>query len=242
MIGTLRTSQIKMRWLTGVRACCVWRLLRLTHAGYKFETLCVLNRPYVETSRSDIEARKTAIVSNAEQYCSLVNTGIDDITIVLAGEVDAVKGTKPDDPDAAIPWVELKTNRVLVSENDYRYWAEKLLRVWTQSYLLGVPTIIVGFRSQFGQLVKIEQYETSSLPAVAKRIAVQQGKGDSWNGSVCINFAGAFLRLIRQNITQPGVVWRIQRLPGQSQIKVFVLEGVLPDSIIKPSFLAHRQA
>lgn len=208
--------------------------------GYKFETLCSLDRPYVDSTRDEIEARRTARVSNVEQYCSLVHTGIDDISLVLAGEVDAVRGCKPEDPSAAIPWVEFKTNRALVGEQDYRFWADKLLRVWTQSYLLGVPTVVVGFRSQSGQLLSIEQYQTRALPGLAKSIALRQRWPDPWDGSVCINFAGAFLRLLRNYITTPGVVWRIQRLQGEKKIRVFVTREATADTIIKQSFASHR--
>ena len=91
----------------------------LIDAGYKFETLCTLQRPFADSTRDEIENRDKLTVSNAEQYCSLVNTGIEDLTIVLAGEVDAVRGVKPDNPDAAIPWVEFKTSKALVTADDH---------------------------------------------------------------------------------------------------------------------------
>merc|ERR1711939_876235 len=58
--------------------------------GYKFETLCLLPRPWDETPREYIENRENEIVNNHAQYCSVVQTGIGSTTMVLGGEVDAL--------------------------------------------------------------------------------------------------------------------------------------------------------
>ena len=57
--------------------------------GYKFETLSLLPAPWDSVSRDHIENRKHEETSNFEQYCSIVQTGIGDIKMVLGGEVDA---------------------------------------------------------------------------------------------------------------------------------------------------------
>lgn len=59
--------------------------------GYKFETLAMLDKPWSEASREDIEGRDDAIVENSSQYCSIVTTAIGPSTIVLGGEVDGGK-------------------------------------------------------------------------------------------------------------------------------------------------------
>lgn len=64
----------------------------------------------------------------------------------------------------------------------------KLLKFWAQSFLLGVPKIVVGFRDQHGILRRIEELETAAIPGQVKK----HGKG-VWDGNVCINFAAAFL-------------------------------------------------
>ena len=65
---------------------------------------------------------------------------------------------------------------------------QKLLKFWVQSFLLGVPKIIVGFRSKNGILEKIEEFDTAAIPANVKK----KGQG-SWDGNLCINFTAAFL-------------------------------------------------
>lgn len=52
----------------------------------------------------------------------------------------------------------------------------KLLKFWAQSFLLGVPKIVVGFRTQNGSLVRIQDFETQKLPGLVSR-----GQG-SWDG------------------------------------------------------------
>lgn len=64
----------------------------------------------------------------------------------------------------------------------------KLLKFWIQSFLLGVPKIIVGFRDKGGILRRLEELETQKLPGQVKKV----GKG-SWDGNLCINFTAAFL-------------------------------------------------
>lgn len=101
---------------------------------------------------------------------------------------DAVWDCKPDKKDDPINWVELKTSAVIENDRDMFKYERKLLKFWIQSFLLGVPKIIVGFRSKMGVLERLEELETSKLPGIVKR----NGKG-TWDGNLCINFTAAFL-------------------------------------------------
>lgn len=64
----------------------------------------------------------------------------------------------------------------------------KLMKFWIQSFLLGVPKIIVGFRDPNGILLRIEELETANIPITVKR----RGHG-TWDGNMCINFTADFL-------------------------------------------------
>jgi RAT1-interacting protein len=156
--------------------------------GYKFETLSLIPRPWGETSRDHIEGRENMVVNNHAQYCSVVKTGIGKARLVLGGEVDAVWDTKPVNNEDPINWVELKTSAMIESDKDMFKYERKLLKFWIQSFLLGVPKIIVGFRSPVGILQKLEEIDTRALPGLVKR----KGKG-TWDGNLCINFTAAFL-------------------------------------------------
>lgn len=175
-------------WASGVSKALWFWFSCSTSSGYKFETLCLLPAPWDETPRDYIESREKLIVNNHAQYCSIVRTGIGSTTLVLGGEVDAVWDTKPSTPGTPINWVELKTSADIRSDRDMVNFERKLMKFWIQSFLLGVPKIIVGFRDQNGILVRIEEMETSTIPATVKR----KGKG-TWDGNMCINFTAAFL-------------------------------------------------
>lgn len=162
--------------------------LSLIAPGYKFETLCLLQQPWDPTSREEIESREDQVVNNCAQYCSIVRTGIGPSRLIIGGEVDAVWDCKPERKEDPIHWVELKTSAEIRSDRDMLKYERKLLKFWAQSFLLGVPKIIVGFRDQNGIVHRLEELETASIPGKVKKV----GRG-SWDGNVCINFAAAFL-------------------------------------------------
>jgi RAT1-interacting protein len=99
----------------------------------------------------------------------------------------SVWDSKPSD-DSPINWVELKTSAEIRNDRDMNTFERKLLKFWIQSFLLGVPKIIVGFRSQDGILKRIEEIDTASIPSTVKR----RGKG-TWDANMCINITSSFL-------------------------------------------------
>ncbi|MCJ1395238.1 decapping endonuclease targeting mRNA [Xylographa bjoerkii] len=202
--------------------------------GYKFEALSLLPAPWDPTSREYIESRENEMVNNHAQYCSIVRTGIGKAKMILGGEVDAVWDCKPDNKDEPINWVELKTSAIIESDRDMLKYERKLLKFWIQSFLLGVPKIIVGFRSKMGILKSLEELETKSIPGMVKR----NGKG-SWDGNLCINFTASFLDWLKQTITTEGV-WRIKRRDRSTVIEVFMHEESGYGDILSHEFVAWR--
>jgi hypothetical protein len=61
------------------------------YPGYKFETLSLLDKPWGESSREEIEGREDKVVDNYAQYCSICKTEIGGASIVIGGEVDGGK-------------------------------------------------------------------------------------------------------------------------------------------------------
>nr|KMM63886.1 rai1 [Coccidioides posadasii RMSCC 3488] len=184
---------------------------RMMYWGYKFETLSLIDEPWDAVSRETIESREHKIVNNNSQYCSVVRTGIGGVKLVIGGEVDAVWDCKPDRKDDPINW---------------------LLKFWAQSFLLGVPKIVVGFRNEHGILQRLEEFQTHEIPGFVKR----QGRGN-WDGNICINFTAQLLEWIRGIINTEGM-WRIRRVEKAPVIEVFKLEdsghgGILSDAFIE---------
>lgn len=202
--------------------------------GYKFETLSLLPEHWSTTSREYIEAREDQVVSNYAQYCSIVRTGFGKLKMILAGEVDAVMDFKSDDPTVSTNWVELKTTAEVTSDKDQVKLERKLLKFWAQSFLLGVPKIIVGFRTQQGILQRLEEMDTQSIPEKVRL----QGK-NMWNGDACIAFTSAFLGWLKQIITTEGL-WRIRKRTNVPVLEVFKVEETGTGDILSKSFVNWR--
>lgn len=176
----------------------------MSYWGYKFETLSLLPQPWYSTTREYIKSREDQVVSNYAQYCSVARTGYGKTKMIIGGEVDAgenfalnsvlmltdhtVWDIKPEDKSSPINWVELKTSAEINSERDQIKFERKLMKFWIQSFLLGVPKIIVGFRTTDGILVRLEELDTQSIPEMVK----SRGR-NLWDGNTCINFAANFL-------------------------------------------------
>lgn len=182
----------------------------MTYWGYKFETLALIPTPPTTTTRDVIEKHQRSVVSNHAQYCSIVSTSFGPLTLILGGEVDGLLAPKPSDPDTPIQWVELKTSEELPppqhqQHRDVLKFERKLLKFWAQSFLLGVPKIIVGFRSKQGILRGLQTFNTHELPGMVRR-----GTG-CWDGNVCINFATSFLGWLKEIVTEKGVYSVVMR-------------------------------
>ncbi|KAJ5491619.1 Decapping nuclease rai1 [Penicillium diatomitis] len=204
--------------------------------GYKFEALSVLRKPWDETSRAEIEGRQDEVVNNSAQYCSVVKTGMGHVRMVLGGEVDAVWDCKPVLKEHPIHWVELKTSAEIRNDRDMVKYERKLLKFWAQSFLLGVPKIIVGFRDQQGIVRRLEELDTASIPGKVKSV----GRG-SWDGNICINFAAGFLDWLKQVVQGEGV-WRIRKLEKSHVIEVFKIEETGHGDILSSSFKSWRES
>jgi len=206
----------------------------MSYWGYKFETLSTMPSIWAETSRDYIEAREDHVVNNKAQYCSVVRTGIGSSILCLGGEVDAIWDSKPIEHGKPINWVELKTSLEIRGAKDMEIFHRKLMKFWIQSFLLGVPKIVVGFRDRDGFLVKVDEIETQKIPQT-----INATPNPSWNADLCVNFAGTFLEWLKQTINDEGV-WRIRRLPQVPEIEVFKVEETGHGDILSEEFKNSR--
>ncbi|RGP77392.1 rai1 [Fusarium longipes] len=202
--------------------------------GYKFETLSTLPAPWAETSREFIENRENEIVNNKAQYCSVVRTGIGKSVLCLGGEVDAIWDSKPEEKGSPINWVELKTSAEIRNAGDMENFNRKLMKYWIQSFLLGVPRIVVGFRTRDGILVEAKDIETHRIPEI-----VNSYPNPKWNADMCVNFAAHFLDWLSENINDEGV-WRIKREPQSPTIELFKVEETGHGDILSDDFKNWR--
>lgn len=108
---------------------------------------------------------------------------------------------KPETPGAPTNWVELKTSAEISNPNGEAGFHRKLMKYWIQSFLLGVPIIIVGFRSRDGVLTKVQEFQTMNIPNEVQRRGIAK-----WDGNVCIKFATLFLDCKNASLALPSQI------------------------------------
>ena len=188
------------------------------YGGYKFETLFTLEKAWDESTREEIESRDKVVVNNKEQYCSVVKTKIGQSTIVMGGEVDCIWDYLPDPPEkASMHYAELKTFRQIVTDKDREIFSKRLLKTWAQSFLLGVPWVVFGMKSQDLQVQSIVRLATQQMPEYNSRESTQR-----WNGQLCLNFLGNTLDQIRTKVAED-TVWCLQYEAGGEYVSLMHL-------------------
>ncbi|XP_074269624.1 NAD-capped RNA hydrolase DXO1 [Silene latifolia] len=149
------------------RRRCYW--------GYCFESLAT------EDPRRDSGEGIHHIDANVE-YCAVIKTKLGAHRLLMGAEMDCCDSTD----DGRRFYVELKTSRELEYHTEERYEREKLLKFWIQSFLAGVPYIVVGFRDDSGRLVRTERMRTKDIN---HRVKMK----NYWQGGVCLAFADEVL-------------------------------------------------
>ncbi|GAA0183494.1 hypothetical protein LIER_30895 [Lithospermum erythrorhizon] len=148
---------------------------RRSYWGYCFETLAT-----EDPNRFDGEGIHD-VDANVE-FCSVLKTKLGAHRILMGAEMDCCDSTD----DGKRFYVELKTSRELEYHTEERFEREKLLKFWIQSFLAGVPYIVIGYRDDAGRLVRTERLRTKDI---TQRVKAK----NYWQGGVCLAFADEVL-------------------------------------------------
>ncbi|XP_038067147.1 decapping and exoribonuclease protein-like [Patiria miniata] len=172
------------------------------YGGYKFEQ-------YV-TSDGKKAPDPSQPVNNIEAFCTVVRSDLGPFKLLYSGEVDCLQpGSTLKPPEN---YLELKTSRKWYThKNESSFYRYKLLKWWAQSFLVGIPEVICGFRDDDGVVQEIKHFKTMEMP--------KHSMG-SWDGSVCFNFLLKLLAFIKSVavIDDPSMVYLFERKPGESVI------------------------
>ncbi|SCU86354.1 LAMI_0D01706g1_1 [Lachancea mirantina] len=141
---------------------------RSYYSGYKFETLATISKPLPFVSRETLEKRPKKIVSNGEQFVSVVRSGVGNCKLVLGAEVDCIFDFKEDSSTNLKHYAELKCTKGVNSFADARNFEKKIFRTWLQCFLVGINRIIYGFRDDRFILKSAEEFTTSEIPVLLK--------------------------------------------------------------------------
>ncbi|XP_063287520.1 decapping and exoribonuclease protein [Pelobates fuscus] len=176
---------------------------KLMYSGYKFESHLCADSP-------DGQPSPSAVVNTNEAFCSVLFARLSTHSFLISGEVDCCDplATNSNPPSC---YVELKSSAQIRNPHQQRSFNRyKLLKWWCQSFLLGIPLIVAGFRNPEGKVVSLQDYRTSDIPHL---IRTDQ---HSWDPAVCMNFCDAFLSFVKNVVTRddPGVVYLFSWEPG----------------------------
>lgn len=174
-----------------------------TYYGYSFESWCTSTRP----RRRGDKAEWGGDVDTNVQWCSVVKGKMGESRILIGGEVDCVRDTYTGQPDT---FVELKTSMSIRPGNasDELRFEKKLLKFYFQSFLLGVPEIMVGFRDFKGHLKTLQSFKTLEIPRMVR------GKPNSWDPNLCLAWGEKFLGQVRE--------WMVEGTTSTTKSGVFV--------------------
>mmetsp|Transcript_21394 Transcript_21394/g.43193 ORF Transcript_21394/g.43193 Transcript_21394/m.43193 type:complete len:402 (-) Transcript_21394:130-1335(-) len=141
---------------------------RMMYTGYKFEEICT------RSADKPVEARE---VDPRECFCRIFKSSIGRFSLIGAGEMDCYDPEKKVDMELKVT-AEQHTDR---QKHNFRRF--KLIKYYCQSFLSGVPYIIVGFRDRDFQVHRIETLETLMIPRLIR------GQEDKyWDAKMCLQF------------------------------------------------------
>ncbi|KAE8214678.1 hypothetical protein CF327_g1950 [Tilletia walkeri] len=195
------------------------RQLGFMYQGYAFESWCV--SPAIPETQPEGQSKDGAggrepppppgwggFINNNVQWCAICKTTLGSNRLVIGGEVDCIQPSalskfssasallntpflNPDD------FVELKTTAEIRTERDAeRFEGLKMLRFYFQSFLLGVPTIVTGFRDRIGYLADVRSFKTLELPRIVRE------RDPDLNAGHGLAFAEQTLHWIRDSINK----------------------------------------
>jgi len=196
-----------------------------TYYGYAFESYCTSDRQVRETKPNDPVGWGGDVDTNV-QWCSVVRTKLGNTRLLIGGEVDCVREKYTGQPDT---FVELKTSLTIPGPHDEAKFEKKLLKFYFQSFLLGVPEILVGFRTPSGVVTTTQIFKTIQIPRLVR------GKPGAWDPLVCLDWGHKFLTFLKGVVRKESrhsdknvPVWRVMFKHG-----VGVSVGILDDDGIE---------
>ncbi|XP_025834342.1 decapping nuclease DXO homolog [Agrilus planipennis] len=134
--------------------------------GHKFEQYTLSNSPHNNINKNEP-------VNECEEFCVVFESFLNDFKLLYGAEVDGIISDITHSSKSFLTnanFVELKTNRLIDNQQQqFSFQKHKLLKFWTQSFLVGIKTIMVGYRSDSGILKKILPLQVSDIPKTCER-------------------------------------------------------------------------
>lgn len=214
---------------------------RGAYAGRRFEIYATQGpRP---SDSSETLAHDDRTVNEDEEFCTLSSLTLGDKRLVVAAEIDCCDPATDHEPAR---YVELKTFRLLERDKDrYVFERFKLLAFWIQSYLVGTPKIVCGFRDDDFVVRKLQTFKTADIPSFGRkywvlwplRILPMWGSDLDLltlgcclryaciqSPAVCLNFSSMLLDWLYSS-AEEGQVYQVSYFPRRHVIEMALANG-----------------
>ncbi|KAF2367409.1 RAI1-like [Trinorchestia longiramus] len=101
-----------------------------------------------------------------KEYCCVLRSRLASHSLVYGAEVDGADPKRYNPPHAHLtPFVELKTNKEITTNRAKQILHKfKFQKWWSQSFLVGIPRVICGFRDDTGVVRAVQAFAVSAMP------------------------------------------------------------------------------
>lgn len=154
------------------------------YPGYSFEKLCT-------TSSLDLEGEHSikSIIDPDIHWLSVINRKLGELNIIMACEVDCIKGQYTGQPDT---FLELKSKKIVEDDRNLTAWYKKS---YMQSHLTGISELFVGYHSN-DILRRTEMLCIADIPSKIL------SNGQPWNPQKELDRGYATLTAIRKSCSE----------------------------------------
>lgn len=168
------------------------KMKRILTWGYKFEQYMMTDKPNQNPDANEP-------INTNEEFCGMFRTRLGSHSVVYGAEMDGltVESSVPEDKNeidlGKVQFAELKCSRQIDHPRQAKNFEKyKLIKWWAQSFLVGVPTVICGFRDDNGIVHTLKSYPITEMPKLAKR---------EWLPNVCMNFLNNFFDFVKSEMS-----------------------------------------
>ncbi|XP_059098919.1 decapping and exoribonuclease protein-like [Tigriopus californicus] len=199
------------------------KMKRILTWGYKFEQYMMTDQPGQEPDANEP-------MNTNEEFCGMFRTRLGSHSLVYGAEMDGLvmDTSAPQDKDAIdltqAEFAELKCSRQMDHPKQERNFVKyKLIKWWAQSFLVGVPKVICGFRDDRGTVNSLRSYPVTEMPKLGKR---------DWLPNVCMNFLNNFLSFVKAEMSRSTEGEVVQFVWNHNDDFVQCVQSKLPRSFI----------
>ncbi len=137
-------------------------------------------------------------------------------------------------------YAELKTCKALHTPRDISLFeSRKLLRVWAQCFLLGVPKAIYGFKDNNLFVSGLQELDVQKIPKMVIQSSARRGQKPPWDGTVCIVWLHAALKFICANVEE-GKEYSIRYSRQSQHISIMEQQPQKEYSYLTHQFVQHK--